>query len=278
MKPAVALVALATLAVTASVSRAVDSVEIRAQASGLISGVALADIQGPAGSDSLLASVNWGPGQSFNDPVGSAAAQAAQAADGRSAVRVEAIPSSPNGDFQAAESRWTGAVTHRGPVASEYVYEFFVDPPRLVLRNACGNPLPSTLAEYEITVKLDGQTIFQSIATLTGSANNPQLVEVGTDLGGTFFDQPANGLYGYQFSSHDGLLSLGYVEPGQTIHVETTLRVRTEIVEACTGAQANIGDPLDLGGDPGVRGTLFSVGVVGVETSRWSEVKALYRP
>jgi hypothetical protein len=277
MKRAVALVALATLAATARASFAVDSVEIRAQASGLISGVALADTQGPAGSDSLLASANWGPGQGFNDPTGSAVALAGQDVAGRSAVLVEAAPSAPNGDFQTAESRWTGSATHPGPVASEYVYEFFIDPPLLALRNACGIPLPATLAEYEITVKLDGRTIFQSIATLTGTASNPQLVETGTGLGGTFFNQPEAGTYGYEFSSYDGMLSLGRIQPGQTFHVETTLRVRTQIAEACTGAKANIGDPLDLGGDPGVFGEFFSVGVVGVETSGWSEVKALYR-
>jgi len=277
MKRAVALFALATLAATASVSHAVDSIEIRAQASGLVSGVPLADIQGPASSDSLLASANWGPGQGFNDPTGSAVAQAAQHTDGRSAVLVEAIPTDPSGDFQNAETRWVGTMTHRGPVASEYVYEFFVNPPQLALRNACENPFPSTLAEYEITVKLDGQMIFQSKATLTGPASSPQLVEVGTDLGGTFFNQPVAGVYGYQFGSYDGLLSLGYIQPAQTFQVEATLRVRTEIAESCTGAKANIGDPLDLSGDPGVKGRFFAVGVVGVENSGWSEIKSLYR-
>jgi hypothetical protein len=264
---------LATMAGTG----AAQTVTIQANVEGSVSGVYLDDSQGPANSGSLLASQSWGPGQGFTDPVLAARALAAQNDAGVSAVWVEAVPNTPNGDYQHAETHWSETVTHSGAEPSEYVYEFHVSPPHLALKdNTEGGPGNDSVT-YEMEVRLNGNVIFQSSATLSGPENNPQLVKGGTDFGSTFFTQPSAHTYGYDFQAYDGLLSLGSYLPGQSLTVEAVLRVSNQINQCGIGAYASIGDPLDLGDDPGFRNNLFSTTFVSVESKPWSGIKALYR-
>jgi hypothetical protein len=265
------------LAVAAGLAPGVraDSTVIQAHADGLISGEAQTDTQGPAGAGSLLASVTWS-GQCFEDILFEAQAKAAQDEFGRSAARVLALPDDPTNDHLLAETRWARTVIPPGTQPAEYVYQFFIEPAILALRRGC-QCVPPTTVGYEVTVKLDGTVIFSSTATLGGTPSNPVLTETGTDLGGTFFHFPLLGIFGYLFSSFDGVISLGHRAPGVPFTVESTLRiVALDIVDGM-GVKGAIGDPLELGSDPGVFGEVMPTEPVGVESQAWSNVKALYR-
>jgi hypothetical protein len=268
--------ATAVLAAGAAAGTA-QGVTIQAHVEGSVSSTFHADTQGPAGSGSVLASQSWGPGQGFVDPVLSARALAAQNDAGVSAVWVEAVPDTPNGDSQQAESRWSDSVVHPGPPAAEYVYEFHVNSTRLALKDTSEGGPGNDAASYSMEVRLNGVLIFQSAATLSGPASNPQLATSGTPFTASFFDQPSAHTYGYDFDAYDGMISLGVFLPGQTISVETILRVDDEIETSGVGAFAAIGDPLDLGGDPGISNGFFIVSFVGTESQAWSGIKALYR-
>lgn len=256
---------------------AAEAVTIEAHVEGSVSSVYHDDSQGPAGSGSLLASQSWGPGQGFNDPTLSARALAAQNDAGVSAVWVEAQPNTPNNDYQMAAARWSETVTHTGAQPAEYVYEFHVNPAHLALKDQSASGPGNDSASYEMEVRLNGNVVFQSSASLSGPANNPQLTKSGTDFGSTFFDEPSAHTYGYDFQAYDGLLSLGTYLPGQSLTVEVVLRVSNSIVVDGMGAYAGIGDPLDLGDDPGIRNSVFATEFVGVESQAWSGIKALFR-
>jgi hypothetical protein len=280
----------------AAIAQTAQVISIATAVSGSVSGVPLAASQGPASTGALLAVQNWSS-QSFSDPAIPARAEGAQDVGGLSAVRVEALPDDPQDDFQNAESRWSDTVTHTGQFAAEYVYEFHIDPAVLALRNTCedddittgpvddcdddvftgGASIPDASASYEITVKLEGQTVFHSAATLRGTASNPRLTETGTDLGGTFFKIHSKGIYGYRFNAFDGVLPLGSYDQGGTFHVEAILNVSSLNDEPGMGTRALIGDPLKLGGEPGIAGRVVITTTVGAESLPWAQVKVLYR-
>ncbi len=270
-KPIVVL----SILVAASLARA-DGVVIRAQADGVVSGVTTSDVEGPATSGSLLASVSM-PEATSLDGLGPAFGRAAQNDSGVAAVAAE-VRCTVNGAASAASTtRWTATVTNITGLLTEYTYRFHIVAPTLALLDGSGTSSGPAASGYEVTVKLGGVTLFSSKADLSGGRFAYTLKETGTDLGGVFFGTPGSTPFGYSFSPFDGVLSLGFYMPGQSLTVESSLHVVVSASNAATGAQAEFGDPLDLGGEPGIYGLIIQEEPVAVTPSSWGAVKEMYR-
>ncbi len=270
-KPIVVL----SILIAASLARA-DGVVIRAQVDGTVPGVPRSDILGPATSGSLLATVTM-PEASSLDGLGPAFGRAAHHDSGVSAVAAE-VKCTANGVASAVSTTsWTASVTNISGLLAEFTYRFHIIAPKLTLLDGSGTSSSPAASGYEITVKLGGLTIFSSKADLVGGRFAYSLKETGTDLGGVFFGTPGSTPFGYSFSPFDGALSLGFYTPGQTLTVESSLRVVASAASAATGAQADLGDPLDLGGEPGIYGLIVQEEPLAVTPSTWGGVKEMYR-
>lgn len=248
---------------------------ILAAAEGQVGAVARSDVAGPAGSGEVQATAAFPEAWNLG-LVEPGIAQAAQNDGGNSAVVVDGACRDDEIVRLLARTSWSETVTNQGNTPVEYVYEFFVIPARLTLMDRFGTTRLGATARYEIKVRLDGNVIFWSTAELTGGVVSHTLREKGTDMGGTFFSDPAGGTLGYQFSRYDGVLSLGFYDPGESLSVETTLEAYASAPQEGLGARAEIGDPQDIGGDPGVRGAIIVSGPIGVEPATWSGIKSLY--
>lgn len=260
-------------------SGAATAATIQATAEGTIYGITKRDAPAPARSGEVLAAVRFseGRGVTFED---SCRALAAQTTDGVAASLAECF----NHDLAKtdntldARTSWDSIVTNTSNRTLHYVYQFRIKGIELALvdlgMRTDQTPLAPS-AEYGVEVRLDGNILFESHGLLFGGAGSHVLQEAGTDLGGSFFQQGA--LLGYRFPTFDGTFSLGFLEPGEDLHVRATLVARTRTRLENTGAAAMIGDPLDMKGDPGIDSDIVPDETVGVETSTFGRVKALFR-
>lgn len=252
---------------------------IKATAEGNIYGIIKRDAPAPARSGEVLAAVRFseGRGIAFDD---SCRALAAQTEGGVAASLAECfneLESKADNTLEARTS-WDSIVTNNSNRPLHYVYQFRIKGIELVLRDLgmLTDQTPfAPFAEYGVEIRLDGNILFESHGVLVGGAGRHLLQETGTDLGGTFFQLGT--LFGYQYPIFDGALSLGFLDPGEDFHVEATLLARTRTRLALTGAMATIGDPLDMKGDPGIDSDIIPDETIGVETSTFGRVKALFR-
>jgi hypothetical protein len=253
---------------------------IRAQTNGFVLGQTLVDEQGPATSGELTAHVEFVDGHGIN-LTGPAYADAGVNDEGRAAVHVEGgykVTGSLSNRLEASTS-WSTTVTNNLGVPQRYLYLFTIDPIQLLLRDDRWNLGPNSpdapSAEYGIEVRLDGVVVFSSHATLIGGGASHELRETGTDLGGAFSGDPSS--FGYLFDTFHGMVPLGPFQPGASFTVETTLLARTQARLLHTGGVADIGDPLDLKGDPGIDSAIIPDEEVSAEPTAWGALKALYR-
>lgn len=254
----------------------VRAATIEASAGGTVAGVTAQDLQGPAGAGALLANQAFSGGTAL-DLTGQADARAAQNVGGVSAVLVEGVFPSFGVHTLQAESRWTETVVNQTGRTLTYAYEFFIVPPRLTIYEFANFGNQPTTCTWSIEVRLNNQVLFNSGATLTGTLKSHALTGTGAPLGRTFFVDPVAHTFGYQFARFDGLLSLGVTPPGGTVTVETVLRASMSAQGSGAGARAEVGDPLDLGSDPGVAGVIIEQESVAARPATWGSVKGLFR-
>lgn len=254
----------------------VRAATIEASAGGTVAGVTAQDFQGPAVTGAVLANQPFSGGTAL-DLTGQADARAAQNVGGVSAVLVEGAFHSFEVHNLQAESRWTETVVNQTGRTITYAYQFFVVPPRLTIYE--NGPLGNqpTQCAWSIEVRMSNQVLFGSGASLTGSLKSHTLNGSGTPLGRTFFTVPAAHTFGYQFSRFDGFLSLGVTPPGGSVTVETVLRASMSAQGSGAGARAEVGDPLDLGSDPGIAGAIVEQESVALRSATWGSVKGLFR-
>lgn len=251
-------------------------VTIQAQVDASVPGVPRSDIQGPATSGQLLATVLMPEAQSL-DGLGPAFGRAAQNDAGVGAVAAEVKCTANGTGIATSHTTWTGTATNNSNVMGEFIYQFYIEAPKLALVDPSGTSEAAATATYEVTVKVGGQTIFSSQATLRGGRFGHTLKESGTDLGGVFFGTPGSTPFGYGFAPYQGILSLGFYQPGQSVTVESSLQAVATAVNVTTGARAEVGDPLDLGSEPGIYGTITLGEPLAVEPSSWGAVKEMFR-
>ena len=258
---------------TAAVAGAVT---IQATASGDVFGVVQQDIQGPAAAGNLFAEVEYESGTLITGS-GQAVARAAQNDEGIAAVLAEGAYQATGTNVLEAETRWSDTVTNNHPNPIEYLYSFFIVPPRLTLLDLAPTAAPAVLAEWEIEVLLNGNRLFFSRAEMSGGGHASVLETAGTSLDPRPFIEAGGMHVGYDFSEYSNIVPLGFYDPGQDVTVEAILRVRVESRAPGQGARAAIGDPLKLGSDPGIVGQIIESEPVAAEPQSWSAVKALYR-
>lgn len=278
MQPSARMISCFALAAVAAcgVLDAAPAATIEASAGGTVAGVSAQDFQGPAVTGALLANQTFLGGTGL-DQTGAAAARAAQNVDGVSAVLVEGAFRSFGVHTLQSESRWTETVVNQTNRTIDYAYEFFIVPPRLTIYQYqnLGN-LPTTCT-WSIEVRMNNQVLFNAQATLLGTRSSFVLDGAGAPLARSVFTDPAAHTFGYQFARFDGLLPLGVTPPGGSVTVETTLRASMTAQGFGAGARAEVGDPLDLGGDPGVAGGIIEQESVAVRATTWGTVKGLFR-
>lgn len=252
---------------------------IQAAAEGNIYGLIKRDLPAPSRSGVISAAVRFdhGRGVTFFD---SCRALASQSEDGVSATLAECyneVLAKADNTLEARTS-WDSVINNTSNRSLHYVYEFRINGTELALRDlgllTDLNPL-APCAEYGIEVRLNGNIIFESHGLLLGGAGAHVLQETGTDLGGDFFRLGTQ--FGYRFPTFDGAISLGFLAPGESLNLTTTLLSRTRVRLALSGAFAAIGDPLDTKGDPGIDSEIVPDETIGVETSTFGQVKALFR-
>jgi hypothetical protein len=253
-----------------------DGVVIQAQVNGLVPGVPRADLQGPATSGSLLATVLMPEASSF-DGLGPAFGRAAQNDAGVAGVRAEVKCTSVGTATVDSRSSWTATAINTTNRLVEFIYSFVIDAPRLALLDPSGTSAVPAEASYDVNVKRGALTLFSSQAVLRGGRFAYLLKETGTDLGGAFFGTPGSGPFGYLFAPYHGVLSLGFYQPGGSVTVVASLRVASSAGNPTTGGRAEIGDPLDLSGDPGLNSIITLGEPVAVTRSTWGAVKGMYR-
>jgi hypothetical protein len=266
-----------TLAILAIASLAsANQVTIKAEVDGMVPGDPRSDVQGPVTSGELLATVLLPEARSL-DGLGPAFGRAAQNDAGVGSVEAEIKCIEHGVGVLTSKTTWTATATNSSNRLAEFVYQFYIEAPKLELLDPSNTSMEPAQASYEIVVKLNGQPIFSSSALLRGHRQGHTLTETGTDLGGSFFSVPGGNRYGYQFSPYQGILSLGFYPPGGSVTVESTLEVQARAVSLDAGSHAEVGDPLDLGGEPGLF-SMLSVGEpLAVEPSSWGAVKELFR-
>jgi hypothetical protein len=252
---------------------------IQATAEGTIFGITRRDAPAPAHSGEVAAAVRFfeGRGVTFFD---SCRALAGQTDNGVAACLAEGfneLVAKADNTLEARTS-WDSVVTNTSSRSLHYVYQFRIKGIELALRDL-GMVTDLTpfapFAEYGVEIKLNGNILFESHGALLGGAGAHVLQETGTDLGGSLFTLGTQ--FGYRYPIFDGALSLGFLDPGEDLHVQATLVARTRTRLAFTGAKATIGDPLDMKGDPGIDSAIVPDETIGVETSTFGRVKALFR-
>lgn len=146
-----------------------------------------------------------------------------------------------------ARTTWQDSPLAAGPNA----ITLFIKPGELIFSDFGGVGLttPTTIeASYLIELKLNGTPVFSSEAVLRGGKNGNELIENGTDLGGTPFadvDFPLS-VQGYRFDSYTATIPLGVLST--TDVVEYIMQARVSGPGTETGGRAIIGDPFDLAG------------------------------
>ena len=276
MRPIIATVTL--LALIAG-SQPVVAATIQAAAEGTVYGITQRDVPPPARSGEIAAAVRFtnGGGIILAD---SCRALAGQTEDGVSAALAECFNGflSKTDNTLEARTSWDSVVVNNSTRPLHYVYQFRIKGIELALRDLgmLTDLTPfAPCAEYGVEIRLDGNLLFESHGLLIGGAGGHVLQETGTDLGGSLFTEGP--LFGYRFPVFDGALSLGSLQPGEDFQVTASLVARTRTRLPLTGAAAAIGDPLDMKGDPGIDSEIVPDDVVGVESSTFGRVKALFR-
>ncbi len=268
--------AAACLSSLSLLATSAHALEIEAHSQGQAGANTQQDDQGPAASGSLFASSTFA-GTTLIGGGGPAAALAAQDDLGFAAVRVDGACNGHERLSMQSSTRWHGSKTNQSDHPIEYLYEFHITAPKLTLYELNALGAAAATVTWTINVQFGSQTLFAASATLTGGSHSFVLQETGTDLGGRFFSNPVTHTFGYDFSPFDGALSLGFFDPGSGPEVETTLSTSLVCSEPGDGARGEVGDPLKLGGDPGMSSQIIESEVVGVTTATWSAIKGFYR-
>jgi len=181
---------------------------------------------------------------------------------GITAVKAEALFFSGQGVDHTvhAQATFSETVTNGEGGARDFFYNFKVVAPNLLLVDFAGaspgQPGAPT-ATYNVEVKVDGNTLFNSAATFNGGINGVVLTKTGVDFGSTITGMNGDSIREAQFNDHSGNLFLGNFAKNDSFIFETLIEVSVSAFGFELGGQAFVGDPGDIGVDsPGLSGVI----------------------
>jgi len=184
---------------------------------------------------------------------------------GIGAVAVDANFSSGNGGIHELSAQTTNSevISNTSGGSQEFFYDFTVFAPTLLLSDFAGastGMIGAPTATYDISVLVDGTSVWSSSAVLNGGKNGHDLTESGTDLGGTFFSNPnfPTSIFGYQFDDFIDTVSLGVFDDGDSFLFETFMEVSISASPYELGGSAYIGDPGNINNPGGMGGTILA--------------------
>ncbi len=271
-------VALALVSAGAAQAQTVSS-----NVEGTVAGVFSNDPKGPTGSGPVNSFLDFADGFDFDfeDP---AFGSAVQRLDGVGAVVAEGLfaDGQPGPNVIVASTTWSESVTNNTAGPASYSFTFFITPAELWIGDYAGasasNPL-APQANFDLSITVNGQVVFEAGAELRGGFNGHVLTESGTSLNPALTPDPLppfTAIFGYIFDSYIDVLSLGTFNPGETVTVEYQMQASVSAPGFETGARAQVGDPFDLDGTPGFTGSIIPDSPVATTQSSWGQLKDLY--
>ena len=132
----------------------------------------------------------------------------------------------------------------------------------LLVQDWTANANTEVSATYNIDVKLNGQSIWNSSATLSGNAYGVSLTENGQSLGGGFEDYPQSSSFWYVFDAYETALTLGTFPSGQAFTLDYTIRAEVSGPGFESGAMVSFGNAQDLLNAPGLVAELAAPKIV----------------
>jgi hypothetical protein len=263
------------LAIASGISPALAQ-SVLSNVEGINAGVFASNPQGP--SKTTVESGLTFPGTSTLDFAATGFGQATQRPDGVGAVAADAIfVNGQTGNYIEARTLWTESADNTSGAPADYVFDFSITPASLRIVDFAGLPDASNNAvdvSFQITIRANGAVVFEAGASVFGGNISHTLTETGTSLNPTFV---AGSVFGYDFAPYSDVLALGTVPNGGTITIEYEMVARVDTPGFEAGGRAEIGDPFDLSGTPGLSGTLRPAGPIPTQAASWGAIKTLYR-
>ncbi|NNM33008.1 MAG: hypothetical protein HKO53_08065 [Gemmatimonadetes bacterium] len=172
---------------------------------------------------------------------------------------------------------FTQEVTNDSGVEVGYELLYNITPSELRLcpgESSSGEFMTAT-ASFGMVITKNGVPLESISASLTETPAGPELTTTGPDLVPSLFTD--GGQFGYNFAGTTQILELGDLQPGESMTVEYQLSAAVSSPGDAFGGRAQVGDPLDLGSDPGF---FFAVSIkddpVAVENASFGHVKAQF--
>jgi len=152
----------------------------------------------------------------------------------------------------SAQATNSDTIVNSSGGSQEFFYDFTVFGPSLSLTDFVGvadSDIDAPTASYDMSILVNGASVWNSSAVLHGGTGGHELLESGTDLGGTFFtDSDYSSIFGYDFNDYLGTVSLGIFDDSESFLFETVMEVIVSSYDFELGGRASIGDPGDITG------------------------------
>ncbi|MCF6284084.1 MAG: PEP-CTERM sorting domain-containing protein [Candidatus Hydrogenedentes bacterium] len=142
-------------------------------------------------------------------------------------------------DFHASSS-WTDTVTNTSGGSLDYDFDFFFSGGTLELGQNGG------MAMFSLDILLDGSSIWNRTASLTGSPNGGSVVLDDGGLANTFV-QPSPDFVYADFDPFGGNLGLGSYGNGDSFSLTYNLEVWSSSIDQDSYVSARVGDPFGIG-------------------------------
>ena len=196
---------------------------------------------------------------------------------GESAARVDGLfYSGIDNNLLEANAKFTEQFTNNSTVDWKFDYGYSLGNPTLMIADYAGmsylnEPHTNAYFDFEVTIDFGGgaSTVISSNALLEGGIIDHNLTTGGTDpLTGFYFENDPDfpNVFGYDFTGFSGGLS-SLARPGQTVKITSSITVGLQTPGFETGGSAWIGDPYNVGLDPGMlSGDLIITPVPEMET------------
>lgn len=157
-----------------------------------------------------------------------------------------------------AEAVYSDTITNTSGVTQKYSYDFVVFGPTLAVGDYAYADVGDITATYVVDISVNGSSVWNSAATLSGGRAGHTLTKSGTDLGGTYFSDFGGHVFGYEFDDFVTDLLLGTLADGESLDFEASVFVKADALPYELGARAFVGDPGDIGGTPGLNGNIVA--------------------
>lgn len=202
------------------------------------------DVDGPVGSGTLTSSASAGGG----------VAEASIDTDAIAGLRVEGASAGGSVISElAAGAVWMDTVSNSSSSAQRYFAQISIPTISLFISDGVAAPTQASVASFTVSLEVDGNVVFSSDTRLSSGngfagATAAVLDVIGTDLGGVV------SIVGQQtrvdFAPFSANVDLGTFAPNELFNVVYRVQVGMQIPGLEVFADASLGDPLNLQGQP----------------------------